>query len=197
MKKVIKKTIKYFLFTVLALVITVNLFIVLSGRFYIYKGIANTYMVGNIGPSIYDLDVFPYSTIKAPKEKSVVTYSSNFNTYKLTKADRKYIEDLETTAFLVYKGNTLVYEEYWDEHNAKTVSNSFSVAKTVVSMLVGIAVEDGDIKSLDDPIQLYLNPKTLVKSQCATYLPCLQVWIGRKVAKILCQTMRNRIMAKI
>jgi CubicO group peptidase (beta-lactamase class C family) len=157
MKKVIKRILKYFLFTIIALVVTVNLFIVLSGRFYIYKGIANTYMVGNIGPSIYDLDVFPYSTIKAPKEKSIVTYSSNFNTYKLSKADRKYIEDLETTAFLVYKGNTLVYEEYWDEHNAKTVSNSFSVAKTVVSMLIGIAVEDGDIKSLDDPIHLYLK----------------------------------------
>ncbi|MEJ6617553.1 MAG: serine hydrolase domain-containing protein, partial [Crocinitomicaceae bacterium] len=74
-----------------------------------------------------------------------------------SKAERKYIEDLETTAFLVYKGNTLVYEEYWDEHNAKTVSNTFSTAKTVVSMLIGIATEEGDIKSLDDPVWHYLK----------------------------------------
>jgi len=157
MKKFLFKSIKYFLYSVIAVIISVNLFIVLSGRFYIYKGIANTYLVGKIGPGIYDLDVFPYSTIKAPKDKSVVTYSSNFNTYKLSKADRKYLENLGTTAFLVYKGNTLVYEEYWGEHTEKTVSNSFSVAKTVVSMLVGIAVEEGDIKSLDDPVYYYLK----------------------------------------
>lgn len=157
MKKLIKKTVKFSLYSIIGLVITVNLFIVLSGRFYIYKGIANTYMVGKMGPGIYDLDVSPYSTIKSPNESSVLTYSSNFNTYKLSKTDRKYIEDLGTTAFLVYKGNTLVYEEYWGEHTEKTVSNSFSVAKTVVAMLVGIAVEDGDIKSLDDPVYHYLK----------------------------------------
>lgn len=157
MKKIIKKSFKFLLFTVIAILITVNLFIVLSGRFYIYKGIANTYLVGKMGPGIYDLDVFPYSTLKAAKDKSIVTYSSNFNTFKLSKKDRKYIEDLETTAFLVYKGNTLVYEEYWGEHTEKTVSNTFSTAKTVVSMLIGIATDEGDIKSLDDPVWHYLK----------------------------------------
>lgn len=157
MKKLFFKTTKYVFFTILALVVTVNLFIVLSGRFYIYKGIANTYLVGKMGPGIYDLNVFPYSTIHAPQKQSQVEYSSNFNTYKLSKSDRAYIENLGTTAFLVYKGNKLVYEEYWGEHTEKTVSNSFSVAKTVVSMLVGIAVEDGYIKSIDDPVYHYLK----------------------------------------
>lgn len=157
MKKLILKSLKYFFYTVLALVITVNLFIILSGRFYIYKGLVNTYLVGKIGPGIYDKDIFAFSTIKSPKEKSPIIYSSNFNTYKLSKTQRKYLEDLETTAFLVYKGNTLVYEEYWGEHTQKTVSNSFSSAKTVVAMLIGIATDEGYIKSLDDPICKYLK----------------------------------------
>lgn len=157
MKKVILKSLKFALYTVIAILITVNLFIILSGRFYIYKGIANTYLVGKIGPGIYDKDVFPVSTLKAPKDKSNVDYSTNYNNYKLSKSDRKIIEDLETRAFLVYKGNTLVYEEYWDEHNDKTVSNSFSVAKSIVSILIGIAVDEGYIKSIDEPVAKYLK----------------------------------------
>ena len=157
MKKIIIKSLKFVLYTVVALLITVNLFIVLSGRFYIYKGIANTYLVGKMGPGIYDKEVFPVSTLKSPEKKSEVEYSSEYNSYKLTSADRKILEDLETRAFLVYKGNALVYEEYWDEHDKSTVSNSFSVAKSIVSMLIGIAVDEGYIKSLDDPVSIYLS----------------------------------------
>lgn len=157
MKKLILKTLKFIFYTVIALLITVNLFIVLSGRFYIYKGIANTYLVGEMGPTIYDKNVFPISTLKSPKQKSTVEYSEKYNTYKLSASDRKIIEDLETRAFLVYKGNSLVYEEYWDEHDDKTVSNSFSVAKSIVSMLIGIAVDEGFIKSIDEPVARYLK----------------------------------------
>jgi len=157
MRKLILKSLKIVLYTVLALLITVNLFIVLSGRFYIYKGLANTYLVGKMGPGIYDKDIFASSTLKSPKEKSTVEYSTNFNSYKLSKSDRKILEDLETRAFLVYKGNALVYEEYWDEHDDKTVSNSFSVAKSIVSILLGIALDEGYIKSLDEPVAKYLK----------------------------------------
>lgn len=157
MKKLILKPLKFLLYTVIALLISVNLFIVLSGRFYIYKGFVNTYLVGKTGPGIYDKDIFAFSTLKSPKEKSNVEYSSDFNTYKLSNADRKIIEDLETRAFLVYKGDELVYEEYWDDHDDHTVSNSFSVAKSIVSLLIGIALDEGYIKSLDEPVSKYIK----------------------------------------
>ena len=71
MKKVIFKVLKYFAYTLLALFITANLFVILSGRFYLYKGVANTYLVGETGPTIYDLDVFPYSTLKKGENVSL------------------------------------------------------------------------------------------------------------------------------
>ena len=157
MKKIILKSLKYFAYTLLAILITVNLFIVLSGRFYIYKGVANTYLVGKMGPGIYDKDIFAYSTIKSPKDKSTIEYNELYNTYKLSKAERKELESLETRAFLVYKGKTLIYEEYWDDHKKTTVSNSFSVAKSIVSLLIGVALDEGDIKSLDEPVANYLK----------------------------------------
>ena len=57
---------------------------------------------------------------------------------------------MDTKAFLIFQGDTLIYEKYWDEHHDKTVSNSFSAAKSVIGMLVGIAIEEGKINSVDD-----------------------------------------------
>ena len=62
--QIIKKLIKFISYFILAILIIANLFIILSGRFYLYKGIANTYLKGRSGPSIYDKDVFFNNTIQ-------------------------------------------------------------------------------------------------------------------------------------
>lgn len=156
MKRILKKLGKYLVVFLIGLIITINAFIILSGRFYLYKGVANTYLKGNSGPTIYDKDVFAYSTIDATGKNPWKTHK-NYNTQKIPEDLREYIENLDTKAYLVFKNDTLLYEEYWDDHSEKAVSNSFSVAKTVVALLIGIAVEEGYIKSLDDPVADYLS----------------------------------------
>jgi len=155
MKKLFRKILKYGLYTLLALFISLNLFVILSGRFYLYKGIANTYLVGESGPTIYDLDVFAYSTLKKGQGEDLLL-AENYNKQKLSTSDRAFMESMETRAFLVFKGDSLIHEEYWDTHDKSTVSNSFSVAKTVVALLISIAVEEGKITSLDEPVATYI-----------------------------------------
>lgn len=155
MKRLLKKLLKVTLYSLIALIISVNLFVILSGRFYLYKGIANTYLVGETGPTIYDLDVFPYSTINKGKTQEL-PMTSNYNSYKLSQDERNYLEEVQTRAFLVFKGDSLIFEEYWDTHDESTVSNSFSVAKTIVALLIGIAIEEGKINGLDDPVSEYI-----------------------------------------
>ncbi|NVK65818.1 MAG: serine hydrolase [Flavobacteriales bacterium] len=155
MKRILKKTGKFLLFTFIAVFISVNAFILLSGRFYLYKGIASTYLVGKTGPTIYDLDVFEYATLKA-KGGTDWKKHPKLNSQWISEDLRNYMEDLETKAFLVFKGDTLLYEEYWDEHSDETRSNSFSMAKTVVSILVGIAIDEGKIESLDVSASKYI-----------------------------------------
>ncbi len=155
MKRVLKKTGKILLYTLIALIISVNAFILLSGRLYMYKGIANTYLVGKSGPTIYDQDVFYSSTIKGTGKKEWVK-DEKFNSQSIPANLREYIEELGTKAFLVFKGDTLLYEEYWDDHTDETVSNSFSVSKTLVSILVGIAIEEGKIEGLDMSASKYI-----------------------------------------
>lgn len=157
MKKIIKKIAKYTLFLLIAVVISLNLFVILSGRFYLYKGFYNTYLQGRLGPTIYDQDAFYNNTIDASEEILPFIYHPNYNEAKIPNDFRTYVEELKTRGFIVLKGDTLLYEEYWDDHDTLTRSNSFSVAKTVVSLLVGIAVDEGHIKSLDDPVGDYLK----------------------------------------
>ena len=91
MKRIILKFLKYSMSFLLALIITLNLFILLSGKFYMYKGIANTYLIGNTGPTIYDLHLSPYSIVQSAKVPLKNLKSGLFNQFKLTEIiDKKY-----------------------------------------------------------------------------------------------------------
>lgn len=154
--QLLKKTIKYFSYFLLAIIIIANLFIVLSGRFYLYKGIANTYLKGRSGPSIYDKDVFFNATIQPSKNPQGWIKSQQYNSKNIPSKYLKLFEKLDTKAFLVFKGDSIVFEKYLDEHKRETVSNSFSAAKTVVALLVGVALDEGKIKSLDQKVGDYI-----------------------------------------
>ncbi len=151
-----RKIIRFVLFFILAIFISANLFILLSGRTYLYKGLAYTYFSGRTGPSIYELDYFPHTKIKKPKETEEWVEASKFNSQKIPSDYRAWMEELGTKAFLVFKGDEILFESYWDGHSVETVSNSFSAAKTVVALLIGIAHEEGRIKSLDEKVGYYI-----------------------------------------
>jgi CubicO group peptidase (beta-lactamase class C family) len=107
-----------------------------------------------MGPGIYDKEVFASSTI--PHADSVFTWTMSPTKKQLDAVDEVFMEQTQTASFLVFKGNELIFEKYWGDHGANTVSNSFSAAKTFVALLVGVAVKEGKIKSLDDAVGNYL-----------------------------------------
>lgn len=145
-----------FLWFLAAIIVSVNIFILLSGRFYLYKGIYSTYLSGESSPTIYDKDKFYSSVLHKPEKGEPWKEHPKLGELKLTASETAYLEKYGTQSFLVFKGDSLIFEQYWEDHNETTVSNSFSAAKTVVSMLIGIAIEEGKIKSLDEPVATYL-----------------------------------------
>ncbi len=154
MIKMIKKILKRILQILVLLLIVVNLFVILSGRFYLYKGIYNTYLHGRSGPSIYDRDAFSFKTLK--KSDDVYKWIEKGNQLSLSVDDEKFITNLKGSSFLVFKNDSLVFEKYWNGHQKNSVSNSFSAAKTFVSLLIGIAVGEGKIKSLDEKVSVFI-----------------------------------------
>lgn len=65
------------------------------------------------------------------------------------------LEEQKTTAFLVLRNDTLLYEEYFDGHDQHSRLTSFSVVKSFISALVGIAIDEGKL-ALTDPVTQYL-----------------------------------------
>lgn len=155
MKRLLIKWMKRLGWFVFILLVTLNLFILLSGRFYLYKGVYYTYLQGETSPTIYDLEKFDHATVTASKDAEPWHFGKN-TSKGLDQEDLAYAEKWSTSSLLIVKNNQILFEKYWGEHHPSTVSNSFSAAKTVVSLLIGIAVEDGDIKSLDEPVVKYL-----------------------------------------
>lgn len=59
-------------------------------------------------------------------------------------------------AMVVVRGDTIVHEWYAPGHDAGTAAMLFSVNKSITSLLVGAAIEDGLIGSVDDPVTRYV-----------------------------------------
>ena len=92
---------------------------------------------------------------RTPRE-SMATALDSTGGNKAKKPLDKFLADTGTTAFLVIDDDTLLYEEYFNGYDRESTQTSFSVAKSFVSALVGIAIQEGYIGSVDDPITKYI-----------------------------------------
>jgi CubicO group peptidase (beta-lactamase class C family) len=63
-----------------------------------------------------------------------------------------FLEDHATVAFLIIHHDTIKYERYFKGYDASRIHTSFSMAKSVMSMLFGCAINDGFIASVDQPV---------------------------------------------
>lgn len=67
-----------------------------------------------------------------------------------------YIKSKETVAFLIIRRDTILYEKYFGNYTQASVIPSFSMAKSFTSMLIGCAIQDGLIKSVEEPVTNYV-----------------------------------------
>ncbi len=68
----------------------------------------------------------------------------------------QFLEQNGTIGFVVVKRGQVILERYYHGYGPDSITTSFSVAKSVVSALVGIAIDDGKIGSVDDPVTRYV-----------------------------------------
>lgn len=106
-------------------------------------------------PNIDDYQIFENRTIEAGTPQSW-TINANYNTYNLNKTEREMVESYRTIAFLVIQNEEIIFEEYWDNYGPSSLSNSFSAGKSIVSLLVGIALDEGYIQSLDQKVMEFI-----------------------------------------
>ena len=106
-------------------------------------------------PNIDDFKIFENRTV--PNAQGIHwQHDSLYNIQKIDPAQLSIFDTFGTTAFVVLRDKKIIHEEYWDGASDTTRSNSFSVAKSIVSLLIGCLIDEGKIKSLDQPITDYL-----------------------------------------
>jgi CubicO group peptidase (beta-lactamase class C family) len=68
----------------------------------------------------------------------------------------EFLRATDTLAFVVVHDDRLVYQRYFQGSARDTLQTSFSAAKSFLSTLVGIAIDEGLIGSVEDPVTRYL-----------------------------------------
>lgn len=134
----------------LIILVVLNLALFATGYEFLFSAILHNF------PDIDDYKIFENRKIKKSKHPQPWYLSSRYNKVEPDSDFRNYLEDLGTVAFLVIKNDSIVYEEYWDGYSDHSLSNSFSMAKSYVGALTGIALKEGYIKSVDEPVSHYI-----------------------------------------
>ncbi len=68
----------------------------------------------------------------------------------------QFLADQSTLAFIVIRNDTILYENYFRDKDKTLMVPSFSMAKSFTSALIGCAIQDGFIKSVEEPVTNYI-----------------------------------------
>ncbi len=136
------------------LVTSILICMILAGLFfalppYLRKAIIYGYT------GIYDYKIFHNRKVNTESPQAWPVSKS----YNIAYPSDDYIDSLdlmETTSYLVLKDDSLLFEYYAQEEDVSSISNSFSMAKSFVGLLVGCAIEDGYIKSIHQSIDQFI-----------------------------------------
>ena len=93
----------------------------------------------------------PSPLTRAPAERPL-RYRSGVSTLTL----EDYLARNPTTGLLIARGDTILVERYQYARNDRHRLTSFSMAKTVTAMLIGVAIAEGHIRSVDDLAATYV-----------------------------------------
>lgn len=116
---------------------------------FIYKALLYNYA------GINDYEIFDNNTVESGNPQPLPV-SVNYNKIKLSDSLSQFLVSLQTISFLAVQNDSILYEQYWDGYSDSSLSGSFSVAKSFVGTLIGIAIQEGKIKSLDESVGNFL-----------------------------------------
>lgn len=146
----LRKIFKYIGIILLLFILGLNAYVLVSGKTFFYKALVYNFA------GVDDYKIFDNRTIHKSDTPQPWPLSTKFNQIKLSGELQKTLDSLQTFAFLVVKNDSLLFESYSEGYGPSSFSNSFSVAKSITSILVGIALKEGKIKSLDQPVADFL-----------------------------------------
>ncbi len=104
--------------------------------------------------------VFNFPVAIDAKKLKHISYTYKKNRY--SRPTDEFIDGTETTALIVIRNDTIILEGYGNGYTRSSINTSFSVAKSITSLLVGIAVDEGRITHIQQSMADYI-PELVTK----------------------------------
>ena len=148
MKKALKRI---FLFLVLIIAI-----LYITDTDYLLKAVRTIYLTGHSTAYLEDYKKFDNQPIDIGTPQPWPIHK-DYNTAEETDDLKEINEANGTIAYVIIKNDSIWFENYYDGFDENSKSNSFSMAKSYVSGLMGKAIEEGYIKSLNQPVSDFFS----------------------------------------
>ena len=123
---------------------------------YIFKGIRTVWLTGNNTAFISDYKYFDNREIIASNPQPWLIHKQ-YNQIEASKKLKEINKKRKTKSFLVIKNDSIVFEKYYDGYSYSSISNSFSVTKSIVVSMLWKAIMLGDVKGIDQPVSDFFD----------------------------------------
>jgi CubicO group peptidase (beta-lactamase class C family) len=145
-----KFLIKFFKWLLIILALTIAI-LYITDTDYLIKAVRTIYLKGHTTAYLEDYKEFDNQIIENATPQPWPNHA-NYNSAKETETLKSINKANGTVAYVIIKNDSIWFENYYDGFDENSQTNSFSMAKSYVSALLGKAIMDGYIKSLDQPV---------------------------------------------
>ncbi|WP_340075958.1 serine hydrolase [Leptobacterium sp. I13] len=146
--KIIKRLLKWFLIGFVLLIIALYIF----DYDYLITAVRTIYAKGHNTAYLHDYQAFNNRVIEKSDNPEPWAVHKEYNKVAPTEALTQLHKEYGTVAFLIIKNDSIWDESYYDNYDENSKSNSFSMAKSIISAMLGSAIMNGDIKNIDQPV---------------------------------------------
>jgi CubicO group peptidase (beta-lactamase class C family) len=144
-----KKFLLRFIYLLLLLVLVFSGYAFISGKTWLFKEVAYNFA------DIDDYTIFSNHTV-AVGQPQPWPVAEHFNRPVMPDTVKNLLEGIQSIGVAIIKNDSLLFEKYWDGYSDTSKSGSFSMAKSITSLLIGAALQEGRIKSIGEPVGNYL-----------------------------------------
>jgi uncharacterized membrane protein len=149
--KFLKKFLKWTIIIVGLIVGLIVATLYITDTDYLLKAVRTIYLKGYTTAYLEDYKEFDNEVVNNGTPQPWPNHK-NYNSVKETDKLNEINKANGTIAYVIIKNDSIWFENYYDGFGEDSKSNSFSMAKSYVSGLMGKAIEQGYIKSLDQPV---------------------------------------------
>ena len=141
----------------------ISLFLIFAGLnfssdiVYLSELVGTVYKMQRTNADITDYKYFENITLSKSTSPQPWPIHKDYKNLPETENLKKIHAELGTVAYLIIKNDSIWHEKYYQGYKKDSYSNSFSMAKSIVSATMGKAIQNGYFESIDDKVSSYVN----------------------------------------